>query len=150
MEFKNIAHPDHAFFDFLPQDWKDELLPQWINLKATAQVFVLEEHLQVVCMGILFYKVLPNLSPLEKIVRKQFEDYLYIGYLYTLPQYRSRGLASKWLETVKQYAPQKNFWLTVEDPNLVPFYTQNGFVPLASPNLSGIETQEIILYSNCF
>lgn len=146
MEFIKVQRPPLSFFEFLPDDWKKELLPQWIKLHATSEVFAFVEKGEVLCMGILFHSVLPELSPVEKIVKPYLRSSFYIGYLYTVPAYRGKGLASSWFNSIKKLYPKKSFWLTIEEANLWAFYAKLGFKKYIHPKLNKVSKEEQVLY----
>ena len=130
MEFKEILNPTAEFFDFLPQDWQDELLPQWPVLAQSAKVFCIykdNNQVNLITMGIIFSGDLPLLTPYEKSIKNLLVDYSYIGYVYTLPEYRGQGYGSQWFSGLIAYYPKHNFWLTIEEPALADFYQKNNF-----------------------
>lgn len=130
MEFKEILNPTAEFFDFLPRDWQDELLPQWPRLLKSAKVYGLypdNAQERIITVGIVFTQDLPQLTPYEKGIGNMLSGYSYIGYVYTLPEYRGKGYASDWFTGLKLHFPKHNFWLTIEEPSLAGFYQKNNF-----------------------
>jgi GNAT superfamily N-acetyltransferase len=130
MEFKEILNPTVEFFDFLPRDWQDELLPQWPVLVKSAKVFCIykdNDQVNLITMGIVFSGDLPQLTPYEKTIKNLLIGYSYIGYVYTLPEYRGQGCGSKWFTGLIAHYPKHNFWLTIEEPALANFYQKNNF-----------------------
>ena len=130
MAFKEILNPTVEFFDFLPLEWQQELLPQWPALLKSANVYGLfrdnaQENL--ITMGIVFSQDLPQLTPYEKTIKNLLSGYSYIGYVYTLPEFRGKGYASQWFSGLKTHYPKHNFWLTIEEPALADFYQKNNF-----------------------
>ena len=130
MHFQKTLNPTAQFFDFLPIDWQNELLPQWNELSETAEVYGLykDDSLDnLTTMGIIFKTQLPRLTPFEKAIQNALSSYLYIGYVYTMPQFRGKGNASLWFDALKLQFPKVNFWLTIEEPELAEFYIKNDF-----------------------
>ena len=64
MIFRKLKNPSD-FFKTLPEDWLDELLPQWPVLKTTSEVYGVIKDYQVISGGIVFNQNLPQLSPVE-------------------------------------------------------------------------------------
>lgn len=128
--FNEILNPAAEFFDFLPRDWQDELLPQWPRLSKSAKVYglYLDNAVEsLITMGIIFSQDLPQLTPYEKTIKNLLSDYYYIGYVYTLPEYRGKGYASQWFSGLIAHYSKYNFWLTIEEPVLADFYQKNNF-----------------------
>ena len=146
MIFTKVTKPSVTFFDFLPEDWKNELFPQWIKLHVNSTVYANFENEKLVNVGIIFNDVLPKLSSAEIVAKPFFKNALYIGYLFTHPDYRGKGIAKNWFESVKKQYPNKNFWLAIEDPGLLYFYKKLGFKKFLHPKLSTLPTQELILF----
>ena len=147
MAFKEILNPTVEFFDFLPRDWQYELLPQWPRLSKSAEVYGLyldnaQENL--ITMGIVFSHDLPQLTLYEKTTKNLLIGYSYIGYVYTLPEFRGKGYASQWFSGLKTRYPKHNFWLTIEEPALADFYQKNNFEIFSGPE-SLISEGEICL-----
>lgn len=146
MKFNKVTQPPISFFDFLPEDWKEELLPQWDNLRSSSEVYTITIDCELICMGIVFKEVLPKLSLAEKRVQKMFVNYSYIGYLYTLPKYRGQGFATKWFEFIKKQDPKRNFWLAIEESILIEFYSKHGFKKYDQSTNNDHAQEELILY----
>lgn len=49
------------FFEILPKDWQDTIIPYRNDYKSTAKIFVFIEASKVVAGGILFYSMPPDL-----------------------------------------------------------------------------------------
>ena len=146
MKFNKVTQPPISFFDFLPEDWKEELLPQWDNLRSSSEVYTITIDCELICMGIVFKEVLPKLSLAEKRVQKLFVNYSYIGYLYTLPKYRGQGFATKWFEFIKKQDSKRNFWLAIEESILIAFYSKHGFKKYVQSTYNDHAQEELILY----
>jgi len=147
MDFIKVSEPSISIFDFLPEEWKSELIPQWIKLNTSAKVYANYENQNLVNIGIVFKDVLPKLSMAENVAKPFFKNALYLGYLYTHPDYRGKGIAKNWFESVKKQYPHKKFWLAIEDPGLLSFYLKLGFKEFLHPKFKlPIQEQELILF----
>ncbi len=137
MSFQEIHNPAQEFFGFLPIDWQNELLPQWSRLSKSSKVFGLYEGNgpgTLVTIGIVFHTQLPKLTPYEKTLKTQLKGYSYIGYVYTMPEFRGKGCASNWFLGLQAHYPKYNFWLTIEEPALANFYKKNNFKLFTEPS----------------
>ena len=133
MEFKNYTAKAHLFFDMLPKDWQDTIVPSWEDLKATTQLLVLVEHEVVVAGGLVFSKCPPDMLYYENEAKKWFKKgYLYLGFIFVDETKRNRNLGSLWLDNIKKLYPNTGFWLAIEDENLHKFYDRNGFEKVAT------------------
>ncbi|HEX9826038.1 MAG TPA: GNAT family N-acetyltransferase [Flavobacteriaceae bacterium] len=133
MEFKNCTAKAHLFFDMLPKDWQDAIVPFWEDLKATTQLLVLVEHEVVVAGGLVFSKCPPDMLYYENEAKKWFKKgYLYLGFIFVDETKRNRNLGSLWLDNIKKLYPNTGFWLAIEDENLHKFYDRNGFEKVAT------------------
>ncbi|QQS50572.1 MAG: GNAT family N-acetyltransferase [Bacteroidota bacterium] len=116
------------FFQFLPSDWALEIEPYWNKYQASSQIFVLEEHNQIVAGGIVFSTLSPDTLYYGNHAQKWFQKgYLYIGFLFVCEQRRNEGLGSKWVQEVRQNLEGKKLWLAIDDYGLVNFYSKLGF-----------------------
>ncbi len=131
------------FFSFLPDDWKEELFPQWVQLKQSSPVYALCSIDAVHCMGILFEGRTPQLSTYEQEYASLFQSHVYLGYLYTLPEYRLQSRARYWLDTIKAHYKNRGIWLCIEELNLQHFYELMGFQCLDTSS----DTEQILFYS---
>ena len=103
MEFINYTTKAHAFFEMLPSDWQDTIVPFWNDLKSTTQLFVLYENETIIAGGLVFSKCPPDLFYYEKEANKWFEKgYLYLGFIFVDEKQRNRNLGSFWLENIKK------------------------------------------------
>lgn len=125
--FKKTARAED-FFKILPLDWQFIIVPQWKDYKTSSDIYVIEIDNSVVAGGIVFKKMPPNATVLEMSYSYLFEQsYLYLGFIFVLPEYRNQKLASFWLENIKKTYKNGSFWLTIEDYSLKSFYEKNGF-----------------------
>ena len=126
------------FFEILPKDWQDAIVPYWDDYKSTAKIFVFIEESKVVAGGILFYSMPPDLIWNKKNLQPWFDKgYAYIGFLFVAEDKRHQKLGSLWIESVKSLMPNQKFWLVIEEENLSKFYEKHHFVKvqtLQTPN----------------
>lgn len=128
LHMMKLESVDDSFFSFLPEDWRSELLPQWDHLKSTSPVFTLGSKESIHCMGIIFEHEPPRFSRYEQKHASQYRDYVYLGYLYTIPEYRQQSRARYWVETIKELYKSRGIWLAIEDLSLQIFYEKLGFI----------------------
>lgn len=146
MEFKNYTAKAHVFFEMLPSDWKDNIVPFWDDLKSTTQLFVLIENETIIAGGLVFSKCPPDLMYYKKKANKWFEKgYLYLGFIFVDERQRNRSLGSLWLENIKKQYPKTGFWLAIEDENLHKFYYKNDFEKVET--IKNIDLQEESIYA---
>lgn len=146
MEFKNYTAKAHVFFEMLPSDWKDNIVPFWDDLKSTTQLFVLIENETIIAGGLVFSKCPPDLMYYENKANKWFEKgYLYLGFIFVDERQRNRSLGSLWLENIKKQYPKTGFWLAIEDENLHKFYYKNDFEKVET--IKNIDLQQESIYA---
>ena len=139
MIFRKLKNPSD-FFKTLPEDWLDELLPQWPVLKTTSEVYGVIKDYQVISGGIVFNQNLPQLSPVEIQAALLFQGAKYklttkgilltapyIGYIYTQPEFRGMGASSFWFHSLFDQCKNQRYWLSIEDLQLSAFYQKFGF-----------------------
>lgn len=124
-----------AFFEILPLDWQDIIVPLWPFYRDTSEIYVLKFENLVIGGGIVFSKTPPNATDLELSYNNLFVlNYHYLGFIFITPLYRNKNLASYWLSELKKRYSDRKFWLTIEDYGLKSFYEKNGFKQLDNPN----------------
>lgn len=129
-EFRQLTEREKIAkaFSLYPNDWQEALLPVWPDYAGAAEVFALLKEDQIATLGIVFHESAPEMEAFAETATLLFrEGNPYIGFIYTLPNYRGRGFASLWLKKLRESSPGKSFWLTVEDPSLISFYQGHGF-----------------------
>lgn len=126
-----------------PADWASILEPQWLQLRKTAEVYALYTGESLKCIGIIFSEELPAFSPIEAAVQSRFNDYDYLGYLFTPESERGKGWGSLWVNQLLQKQPYPKLWLSIESRELEYFYGKLGFKPV---DLKGSVAEEYILY----
>ena len=150
MELKNYTSKAHLFFDTLPNDWQEVIVPYWKGLKGSTQIYVLTEDREIVAGGLVFSKCPPDMMYYEREAQKLFEKgYLYLGFIFVDETKRNRSLGSLWLEMIKQKYPKNGFWLAIEDENLHKFYIRNGFEKVATVNREDLSQESIYVFNRC-
>lgn len=117
-----------AFFEILPIDWKESILPYWDDLKSSTACYVILEKNKIIAGGLLFTVCTPDML-YAKVEAENWlkKGYKYLGFIYVVENRRHESLGSLWLNSLKEFLPEQKFWLTIEDKNLDTFYLKNGF-----------------------
>ena len=135
IEFIKLDNSQDLFFNILPQDWQDIIVPQWKNFKDSASIFIFKENEELIAGGIVFEKSHINMTPFEKEHQYLYaENYFYLGFIWVIPSKRNQQLASKWLTEIKKAYSNQKFWLTIEEEPLKYFYQKNDFKLIAESN----------------
>lgn len=128
MKLINITEQPHLFFDLLPADWQETLLPEWSFYKNYAQVLVLHQGDEICAGGIIFESFSPGMEAFEVTAEEWFDKgYKYVGYVWVPERQRGKGYGSLWLKTLIQQFPKSGFWLTTEEKELRKLYEHNYF-----------------------
>lgn len=128
------------FFNILPKDWQEGIVPYWEDYKETTKCYVLKDNNQIIAGGLVFSSCPPDMLYAQKEAEAYIKkDYLYIGFIYVIEERRNKNLGSIWLNELKKVIPNQKFWLTIEDLKLDAFYVKNGFHKIKSLNNNGIE-----------
>lgn len=143
LEFRSLEKNTEQFFNILPQDWQDIIVPQWATFKNSASIYVFKENEAIIAGGIVFKNGHPNCTDFENKYNYLYAEHYYIGFLWVIPEKRNQQLASKWLSKVHALNTCQKFWLTIEDASLQNFYQKNGYKLLAENN--ELQCQEFIL-----
>lgn len=148
MIFENYTSKAYLFFDMLPIDWQENILPFWEELKLTTQVYVLIEEDIILAGGLVFSKCPPDMTYYKKKADEWFEKgYLYLGFIFVDETKRNRNLGSLWLDNVKKEYPKNGFWLAIEDENLHKFYVRNGFEKVETVKNGELNEESIYIYN---
>ena len=116
------------FFDILPIGWRNSIAPYWNDYKANSSIYGIYLNNKIIAGGIVFNTCSPDMLYNVSEAEQWFnENYLYIGFIWVKEEFRNQQLGSKWLKALIEQFPNQRFWLTVEDENLIKFYTKNGF-----------------------
>jgi GNAT superfamily N-acetyltransferase len=119
----------NSFFEILPVDWQEGIVPYWENYKKTTTIYVLEENNQIRAGGLVFSECPPDMEFYKNEALEWFEKgYLYLGFLWVPQQFRNQNLGSLWLNSLKEQNENQKYWLTIEEDNLRYFYEKNNFI----------------------
>lgn len=145
MVFKEIT-TYNQFFEILPTDWQESILPFWDAYKNSTKCYVLLENDKLIAGGLVFSECPPDMLYAQEEANNWFKKgYLYLGFIYVLEEKRGNNLGSLWLSYLKNLFPEQKYWLTIEDLGLHGFYSKNGFTKVKTLTNNG---DEEILY--CF
>jgi diamine N-acetyltransferase len=137
MDFKETT-TYQQFFNMLPADWQETILPFWETYKNTTKCYLLLEDEKPVAGGLVFYKCPPDMLYAKDEADEWLKKgYLYLGFIYVLEEKRGQNLGSIWLSNLKELFPKQNYWLTIEDLGLHGFYTKNGFKEIKALSNNG-------------
>lgn len=126
--FKDITDEAFAFFDTLPPDWQEAIVPVWDQYMEHSRVYILEEAGQICAGGIVFYGMPPEMDHFrEEATRWVAKGYHYIGFVWVPENQRKKKYGSAWLLSLIQRNPEQGYWLTTEESALTEFYTRNQF-----------------------
>jgi len=130
----------NAFFNILPDDWKEGILPFWDSFKSTTDCYVISENDTIIAGGLVFSTCPPDMKYAKNEANFWLKNgYLYLGFIFVLEEKRGKYLGSFWLENLKKTLPKEQFWLTIEVLHLGSFYSRNGFKRVKSIFNEGIE-----------
>ncbi len=131
--FRELKNNPQQFFEILPQDWQDEIIPFWDDYKSAAKIYIIEDHLTIIGGGIAFYKSPPGFEYFETEAKALFDDgYLYLGFIWIQEDHRNRNLGTFWLNRLKAENRQHRYFLLTEEDHLQHFYEKNGFYRVKS------------------
>lgn len=124
--FKQSFNQD--FFQLLPIDWKNSILPFWDNYVDNSSIYLLFDNDKIIAGGVVFRSCSPDMMYNKLEAKKWFDnDYLYLGFIWVVEEYRNKKIGSKWLQALMKKFPTQKFWLTIDEENLAFFYIKNGF-----------------------
>lgn len=131
--FRELKHSPQQFFEMLPLDWQNEIIPFWDYIKNDAKIYIIEDGTAIIGGGIVFYKPPPNFEYFEPEATEWFnKGYLYLGFIWIDAQQRNKNLGSFWLNQLKSQNPQQKFFLLTEEAYLQHFYQKNSFTKIKS------------------
>lgn len=131
--FKELETNPQEFFEILPQDWQDEIVPFWNDFTTDAKIYSLEDNTNIIGGGIVFYKSPPNFKYFESEAKDWFDKgYLYLGFIWIAEEHRNKNLGSFWLDQLKTQNINRHFFLLTEEDYLQHFYEKNGFIRVKS------------------
>lgn len=128
MHFHEITDAPQDFFEILPIEWQQDITDQWLEIESYLRVFIIENENGPQAGGLVFDQMPPDMR-LHTHACQQWVDkgFFYLGYIWVNESYRSRKLGSQWISYLRNHYPGQNFWLSIEDIELLPFYEKNGF-----------------------
>ncbi len=142
--FKQSFNQD--FFQLFPSDWYNSIVPYWSDYSDSSSIFLLYFKDEIIAGGVIFSSCSPDMMYNEKASQKWFDKgYLYLGFIWVNEEYRNKKIGSKWLQSLKDKFPAQKFWLTVDEENLIHFYTKNGF-KLITTLKNGNDTEWLLTY----
>ena len=149
IQFEKLKGNPNQFFDILPTEWKNLIVPNWIYYKKMATIYVIKDNNEIISGGIVFSNKLNEMTTFELEYEHLFSNgYLYLGYLWVPEHKRNQQLATKWLTYLKGLNPQQKYLLTIEEEQLNYFYKKNGFKLYAESNDNDDNLKEWIFTYN--
>ena len=138
-----------SFFNALPADWQEGIVPYWADYQHTARIFTFQSGTEILGGGIVFSTVSPDTQEVyQQEAQRWFDEgYLYIGFLWFSEQHRGKQLGTKWLEQVFARHPRQKFWLAIDEFRLSSFYIRNGFSLIEK--IESAEGEEWVLTMDC-
>jgi len=129
-----------SYFDILPLDWQETIVPFWKDLETSTKAYVLIDDNQIIAGGLVFSQCPPDMLYAKDEAKTWIsKGYLYLGFIYVIEERRHQNLGSIWLDNLKKMFPKQKYWLTIEDLKLDAFYTKNGFKRMKSLYNNGNE-----------
>lgn len=133
LTFSELKNNPNRFFEILPEDWQDEIVPFWNDFETDSKIYILEDSSTIVGGGIVFYKSPPDFDYFEREAKKFFsEGYAYLGFIWIAHDQRNKNLGSFWLDQLKAQNLQQHYFLLTEEDHLQHFYEKNGFQRIKS------------------
>lgn len=128
-EFKPLQSSAYLFFDILPKEWQDEIVPFWTGYEESADIYIIEDNNHIIGGGIVFATTPPDILYFKEEAKDWFDNgYLYIGFLWIAEVRRDKNLGSYWLDQLKKIDLNQKYWLLIEEERLHRFYQRNGFL----------------------
>lgn len=126
------------FFNILPEDWRESIVPFWPNCREITRVYTLEFKGEVLGGGLVFSDTSPDTVIYGAEARHWFsEGYLYIGFVWIAEAHRGKQLGSEWLKQLFSHYPKQKFWLAIEEEEIARFYEKNGFYLVKQIKVNG-------------
>ncbi|MGF1556369.1 GNAT family N-acetyltransferase [Paucihalobacter sp.] len=123
-----LNHHHEPFFNILPEDWQEAIVPHWNHYQNDSKIYVLKDANKIVAGGIVFSTCPPDMINHKEEAEWWFENgYLYIGFLFVAESHRNQKLGSQWIEALKDSTPNRGFWLVIEEDGLGNFYEKHQF-----------------------
>lgn len=126
--FVDLTNQPHRFFNILPKDWQEDIVPFWKDYQSSSSIYGIELQQEIVGGGIVFKQVAPDVQHYKEEAEKLLNmNLLYFAFLWLDPVLRGKNLGSWWISQLKEHYKPTDFWLSVEDAGLLDFYQRNGF-----------------------
>jgi GNAT superfamily N-acetyltransferase len=127
-ELVDLTAAPGRFFDILPDDWRVEIEPFWLEYRETSWIYGLDEGGKIIAGGIVFSGVSPDTKGYYETAQQWLDKgYLYMGFIYVDEDRRGEGLGSLWVNKVKEHNPKQKYWLAIDEYGLSKFYQKLGF-----------------------
>ena len=128
MQLLDYSNKAASFFNMLPNDWQEVIVPQWSEYSNSSNILVLKDTNELLGGGIIFDGLSPDMKSHEKVAQKYLEqNFKYLGFIWIKENHRSKGLGKLWLQEVFRIYPHQGFWLSIEEESLKGFYEKLGF-----------------------
>ncbi|PNQ73082.1 hypothetical protein C1T31_08820 [Hanstruepera neustonica] len=128
------------FFELLPLDWQDNILPQWPQIQERSTIYVLASEEDILAGGIVFSEIIPEMEAYKTEAQYWFsQHYAYIGYVWVPLEKRHNNYGTLWLKNLLALDTQQGYWLTTEEPQLQYFYEKAGFQWVKTLRYDGVE-----------
>ncbi len=125
---EDVTSEAEVFFEILPQDWQDTIVPYWGDYGHNAIIYVLRIDGEICAGGIVFLVLPPEMGDFWEEAQYWFQKgYHYIGFVWVPEHRRNLNYGSIWLSELKKLDPSQKYWLTTEEKPLKRFYDTNGF-----------------------
>lgn len=145
MELKSIKN-ETVFFDILPLDWQEIIVPHWENFKKNAKIYILEDNNEICAGGIIFSSNLPEMEDYSDEAHYWYsKKYLYIGYVWVPIPKRNKNYGTLWFKNLIALDKDQHYWLTIEDNGLRYFYEKIGFTYVKTLQCKDVN-EELLVY----
>lgn len=126
--FVDLTDQPFRFFNILPKDWQEDIVPFWGDYQSSSHVHGIELQHEIVGGGIVFKQVAPDVQHYKDEAEKLLNlNLLYFAFLWVDPEMRGKNLGSWWISRLKEHYSPTTFWLSIEDVGLLDFYQRNNF-----------------------
>lgn len=144
--FKLLESKPGLFFDLLPNDWQELIVPHWHRYENSSSIYVIEEKDKIIGGGIVFTTSPPDIQYFKTEAQFWFDKgYHYLGFIWICEERRGANLGSFWMNQLKLFNPTQKYWLLIEEEHLHRFYKKNGFI-LESTVLQNGNTEWLYTY----
>lgn len=146
IELVELKQSSKSFFQLLPEDWQETIVPYWDNYRDSAKIYTLTSENKILGGGIVFSSVSPDTEVYYFEAQNMLnQGYLYLGFLWVNKDFREKGFGSLWLKELLKKNPGQKYWLSIEDFGLSSFYIKNGFKILKQLDVNG-SAEWIMIY----